>query len=292
MPPKKDLKAKTCFKQAAAVNSVIPATVKNPARDPRPQKVPEQIPAKESVPQFEPYAEFEDFEEPPKMGEGRLAEDTWPGDYRNEGQFAVFWRRPREFMRKEYPIEDPECPPRLLPSKPRASLADQIFLKEDTYSTYIESEMKREYMQKQIDAELCVCEIYEREETEDECERRKKDFLDRQAALAKEKKKPGKGQPQETLDENPQKVSDVRLNDVCVFQDMPEDGKWIASQLQMIKDRDIRDVNTGKPLWTKIYPQNATGAPQLSERYVVKLYHMGKEKKVEIDDRFPVNHKN
>ena len=73
---------------------------------------------------------------------------------------------------------------------------------------------------------------------------------------------------------------------------MPADGLWIASQLQVIKDRDIRDVNTNRPLWSKIYPQQ-DGAPLYNPngRYWVKLYFMGKERKIEIDDRIPINYK-
>lgn len=70
----------------------------------------------------------------------------------------------------------------------------------------------------------------------------------------------------------------------------PEDSKWIASQLQVIKDRKITDIYNGKQIWTKVYPQQ-DGVPVYNPagRYWVKLYYMGKERKIEIDDKMPVS---
>lgn len=63
------------------------------------------------------------------------------------------------------------------------------------------------------------------------------------AAAALTKKKGGK-KVEEVFDEGLQKVKDVRLSDVVCQEDMPPDARWIASQLQVIKDREIRDCNT------------------------------------------------
>jgi hypothetical protein len=59
----------------------------------------------------------------------------------------------------------------------------------------------------------------------------------------------------------------------------------------MIKDKNIRDIYTDKPIWTKIYPQKE-GVPVYnpSGRYWVKLYYRGKERKIEVDDKMPVNY--
>lgn len=58
----------------------------------------------------------------------------------------------------------------------------------------------------------------------------------------------------------------------------------------MIKDRNIRDVHSNKPIWSKIYPQeNGVPVYNQSGRYWVKLYYMGKLRKIEIDDKMPVN---
>lgn len=67
-------------------------------------------------------------------------------------------------------------------------------------------------------------------------------------------------------------------------------GIWIGSQLQMIKARDLKDSYTEEAVWKKIYPQE-NGVPQITKsgKYWVKLYYMGKEVKVEVDDRIPLN---
>lgn len=36
---------------------------------------------------------------------------------------------------------------------------------------------------------------------------------------------------------------------------MLEEAKWIGSQLQLIKQRNICDIQTQEPIWKKIYPQ-------------------------------------
>lgn len=86
------------------------------------------------------------------------------------------------------------------------------------------------------------------------------------------------------------KVKDVELSDVVVTASMLEESKWIGSQLQLIKQRNICDIYTQEPIWKKIYPQ-VDGMPVLcrSGRYWVKLYYMGKEVKVEVDDEIPLN---
>jgi hypothetical protein len=50
------------------------------------------------------------------------------------------------------------------------------------------------------------------------------------------------------------------------------------------------DVNNGEPIWKKIYPQE-NGVPQITKsgKYWVKLLHMGKYVKIEVDDRIPVD---
>ena len=54
--------------------------------------------------------------------------------------------------------------------------------------------------------------------------------------------------------------------------------RWLASQYQIILDN-------------KINTENDNRVPQYnpSRLYWVKLYHIGKYRKIEIDDRFPVN---
>ena len=67
--------------------------------------------------------------------------------------------------------------------------------------------------------------------------------------------------------------------------------RWIASQFQTIIDNKINSENDKNNFLRNIYPQNKNGVPiyNPSGLYWVKLYHMGKYRKIEIDDRFPVN---
>ena len=56
----------------------------------------------------------------------------------------------------------------------------------------------------------------------------------------------------------------------------------------MIKDRKIIDSSTGQHLHHKIYPQ-VNGIPVYNDAgmYWLKLYHMGRAVKIEIDDKIP-----
>ena len=67
--------------------------------------------------------------------------------------------------------------------------------------------------------------------------------------------------------------------------------RWTASQYQIIIDNKINSENNKNNFLRNIYPQDKNGVPQYnpSGLYWVKLYHMGKFRKIEIDDRFPVN---
>lgn len=69
---------------------------------------------------------------------------------------------------------------------------------------------------------------------------------------------------------------------------MPLYSKWLTSQLQFMKDRSVRDIDTKEPAWKRIYPQEE-GIPVKSPsgKYWIKLRFMGKERLVEIDDRMP-----
>lgn len=69
---------------------------------------------------------------------------------------------------------------------------------------------------------------------------------------------------------------------------MPAYTKWVTSQMQFIRDRTIRDVDSLETIWQRIYPQE-NGIPRVSPtgKYWVKLRFMGKERLVEIDDTMP-----
>ncbi len=87
-------------------------------------------------------------------------------------------------------------------------------------------------------------------------------------------------------------MKDVKLSNIDMSGFLPPDARWVASQLQIIKDRGLKDVITGKSLCTKVFPQ-IDGVPiyNKSGKYTVKLYFMGKERKIEIDDKMPIDFK-
>lgn len=67
--------------------------------------------------------------------------------------------------------------------------------------------------------------------------------------------------------------------------------RWIASQYQIIINNKINSEKDKNNFLKCIYPQDKSRVPQYnpSGLYWIKLYHMGKYYKIEIDDRFPVN---
>ena len=67
-------------------------------------------------------------------------------------------------------------------------------------------------------------------------------------------------------------------------------AKWVGSVFQTIIDQNILDAYTDRPIWHNIYPQK-DNFPIFSPtgRYMIKLYFMGKPRKIEIDDSIPCN---
>lgn len=71
-------------------------------------------------------------------------------------------------------------------------------------------------------------------------------------------------------------------SDLTIEEKMPTFSKWLTSLFQVIKDLEMFNI------FSLIYPQKE-GIPTYNPtgRYWVKLFHMGKYRKVEIDDRMP-----
>ena len=89
-----------------------------------------------------------------------------------------------------------------------------------------------------------------------------------------------------TINYNKLKPSDLNLSiplcDYC---------RWVSSQYQILLDNNINTENDKNHFLRQIYPQDKNGTPKYNSSgiYWVKLYHMGKYRKIVIDDKFPVN---
>jgi hypothetical protein len=65
---------------------------------------------------------------------------------------------------------------------------------------------------------------------------------------------------------------------------------WISSVFQFILDLKINDCTTSKSIFNNIYPQQ-NGSPVFNPNghYAIRLYFMGKPRRIDIDDRMPCN---
>lgn len=74
-------------------------------------------------------------------------------------------------------------------------------------------------------------------------------------------------------------------SDIVFSDKLPSYSKWISSIFQIIKDFDMSQI------YSLIHPQRE-GVPIFNPygKYWVKLFHMGKFRKIEIDDRMPCNY--
>ncbi len=162
-----------------------------------------------------------------------------------------------------------------MPEMSPSSMQDKIGFKVSSNYLYTEQNNKIKddlihspgLKKKKTKLNLVVFETSERVETEAEVETRK-----REAALlanAKDnKKKPPK---KEELEEGPVTIKEAKLSNIDMDGYQANFSKWVGSQLQVIKDRNIRDVYTNKPIWTKIYPQQQ-GVPIYNKSGKFRLY--------------------
>jgi len=251
MPPKgKDSKKNA--KQGTPLKEIIPVSIKQPPREPKISKAPEFVPNPQKINEYIPQNTPEDW----PGDEVALAFDfgvdaatakpftdptkfSLPPSLRPPPNGVLFWRRPKELLKNEagnQGFSGFSDIGRSLQRKKTLGDLDHldgrkrgIFLNEDIdYSS--PSAKKEEF-------HVDLFQIYEREETQEEVERRLKE----QAELAAKTKKKG-GKKEEIID-TPQKVNDVKLSNIDLKNDLPAYSKWIASQLQLIKDRNIRDAH-------------------------------------------------
>lgn len=155
-------------------------------------------------------------------------------------------------------------------------------------------EIKLKVDKESIEVNPCLIQFLERLETEDEVVQRKlaEEAKAEQDKKAK-KKPPAKGAKEEDPGDKPQMTKVPVENSLDLGFSMPVYTKWLTSQLQLTKDRNMVDVDSGEKIWQRIYPQE-NGAPVISPsgKYWVKLRFMGKERLIEIDDTMPCDTNN
>jgi hypothetical protein len=148
--------------------------------------------------------------------------------------------------------------------------------------------------------DLKVVESYEREETDEEFKKRieEKELAEKikLEQLKKDKKPiPKQTKPKEEIKEEKLKIMVSKPSSISMGDKYSRFSTWLSSQLQSIIDLNITDCTVynlnkqnGQTIWQKIYPQK-NGIPVFNPhgRYWIKLYHMGKYRKIEIDDLIP-----
>lgn len=118
----------------------------------------------------------------------------------------------------------------------------------------------------------------ERDETSEELEIRRQKEMEKFIASKK------KGKPEEV---HIGKVKEVKLGNIELSKPLPFCSRWVASQLQVLKDKGWSF--NGDSIWNKIYPQK-DGIPIYNPtgKYWVKMMLMGNYRLVEVDIKVPV----
>ena len=153
----------------------------------------------------------------------------------------------------------------------------------------------------------------ERDETEEEYQKRVYDTIEKQKDMLarfkmsknKNEKKPIVQKPEEiqrikVYDQEPSNIDVKQLVEkekMChsfkeknEFRSKYSFISWISSVFQFILDLKINDCTTSKSIFNNIYPQQ-NGSPIFNPNghYAVRLYFMGKPRRIDIDDRMPCN---
>ena len=249
MPPKAKDAKKGLYKQGTLLKDIIPATVKAPPLEGRPIRIPEYTPSQTVINPYEPQPEFEewpgdeaalnfDFGLESQTGKAYVdpVKFSVPPSFKSNENQIIFWRRPRELVRSELSdapmsvtnLKTSETHFRRIGTMNEGELEGRRSIFHDDAGPF-----------EKEDVDISLFDVYEREETPEEVAQRLKEIVEKQQQV---KKKPA-GKKEDPVDTNPLKIKDVRLSNVSMKEEIPAYAKWIASQLQVIKDRNIRDVN-------------------------------------------------
>lgn len=260
MPPKpKDTKKGQ--KQGTPLKDIIPVTIKQGSREARPVKNPDYTPITHKINEYTPQVVIEDWPGDEAalafdfgVESGKVFSDgtklSLPPSLRGGPNAVVFWRRPKELLRTEAAdtFSDYSAASELRLHRKKTFQETDMndsnkrrigFHNEDP--DYSSPNVRRE------DIKVDIFQSYDRDETPEEVEKRIKELQEQ----AKNTKKKG-GKKEEIID-TPLKIQDVKLSNIDMKNPIPAYSKWIASQLQMIKDRNIRDANVKKHIFLIIF---------------------------------------
>ena len=158
-----------------------------------------------------------------------------------------------------------------------------------------------------------VVKFSERDEKEEEYQKRIVDTIEKQKeALAKFKLSKGKNEKKPVV-QKPEEIQRIKIyelepSNIDVKQIVDKEKlcktfkekndfrinysfiSWLSSIYQFILDLNINDCITLKTIFNNIYPQQ-NGSPIYNPNghYAIKLYFMGKPRRIDIDDRMPCN---
>ena len=138
---------------------------------------------------------------------------------------------------------------------------------------------------------ITIVKFIEREENEEEYQERIKKESEYLENFKKDKKKDPKLEPIiKEVNTEKIKILDASPSNINMKEGYPLYFRWLSSIFQIIKDRNILDYQTKETIWQKIYPQEH-GVPIYNPKgkYWIKLYHLGKLRKIEIDDTMPIS---
>lgn len=309
------------YKQGKLLKDILPPNSK-PPREPLPVKVEGEPDVNRSY-VYEPYPNFPEWNEDAKTHDfnsgcqknedGTLQKFTdnttvyLPPSFHEYEKGEIQWLRPEEYLAEI--AYDNELQKRKAEKKSqikkKKTLRKQTLLAlgsthslEDVSSLTVGGKIINDdkiapINKDEVQFDMICIQYEQRLETEEEVRKRKEE-AEKLAALDKnaKKKPPAKGQPQTDPLDEPQMIKVPVENVMDMGFLMPLYSKWVTSQIQFIKDRTIRDIDTRESIWQRIYPQE-NGMPVLSPsgKYWVKLRFMGKERIIEVDDRMPCDAK-